>query len=103
MTGVGEARDTYRIAKTAMPASLNPLAAHVAQPEGADADENGIKASPDVGSTATECALLPLGSCATTVCIVASIIASTGVHGEAALHAPLTAAVPLAVQRLAAL
>jgi hypothetical protein len=86
-----------------MPASLNPLAAHVAQPAGAEADENGIEASPDVGSTATECALLPVGSCATTVCVIASMIASTGVHGDAALHAPLTAAFPLAVQRLAAL
>ena len=43
-----------RIANTATPALLKPLAAQVAQPAGAVADEIGMKAKPDAESTATE-------------------------------------------------
>ncbi len=54
------------MANTATPASLNPFAAHVEHPAGAAADEIGMKAKPEAESTATECALFPVGRRATT-------------------------------------
>ena len=42
---------------TATPALTKPLATHVEQRAGAVADETGMNTWPDVGSTATECAL----------------------------------------------
>jgi hypothetical protein len=81
---------------------MNPLAAQVAQPAGLVADEYGMKIKPVIGSTATECALLPVGTMVTSERVAASMTAMTGVHGDAALHAPPTAAFPLAVQRLSA-
>lgn len=75
----------------------------VAHPPGAVPDEAGTKALNVTGSTATECALLPVGNCATSFLVAASITASTGVQGEAALQAPLVPALPDAVQRLAPL
>jgi hypothetical protein len=94
---------SQRIAKTTTPASLKPLVAHVAHPAGAAADEIGMNANPDAGSTATGCALFPEGNRATTAWLVSSMIARTGVQGDAALQAPPPPALPLAVHRLPAL
>ena len=63
---------------------MKPFAAQFAQPAGAVADEMGMKTRPEVLSTATECALLPVGICFTTACVAASMMLRTGVHGEAA-------------------
>jgi hypothetical protein len=54
---------------------LKPLAAHVEHPAGAVADEIGMNARPDAKSTATECALLPVGKRVTTARLAASMIA----------------------------
>ncbi len=47
-------------ANTEMPPLMKPFAVQVAQPEGAVADEYGTNTKPRCGSTATECALLPV-------------------------------------------
>ena len=73
----------------------------VEQPAGAVLDENGIYTRCVTGSTPTECALFPENAVCTSVREEASMIPSTGVHGEAAVHAGPEES-PLLVQRLAA-
>jgi hypothetical protein len=75
---------------------------HVAHPAGATPEDAGTNAWEVIGSTATECALLPVFSCVTSAWLDASMMESTGVQGDAALHAPSVPALPLAVQRLPA-
>src|SRR2546426_12838601 len=84
----------YWVLSTWTPPLTKPLAAQVPQPAGLVADEYGMKMRPVAESTATECALLPTGTMATRVRVVASMTDMAGVHGDAALHAPIVSAFP---------
>lgn len=68
-------------------------------PAGTVADEYGMKIDFVLGSTDMECAKLPVATRPTIDRLAASITVSTGVHGDAALHAPFVVAVPALVQR----
>jgi hypothetical protein len=91
--GLGHCATTIR---PAVP-KLQPL-----HPAGAASDEMGKNILFETGSTATECALFPVGNWLNSLRVPASMVASTGVQGDAVVQAG-PEDFPDFVQRLAAL
>ena len=84
-----------------MPPPLKPFATQSAHPAGAVGPECGTNTCPPTGSTATECALLPVLRVAAIVRVAASTTNKVGLQGLVAEHPPPPSLTPDACQRLA--